>query len=110
MSDATARSYRVWDAPTRWFHWINERFTRWGARNLSPQFLAEQYDRATVRALRALDSVADADFSRALVYPDWDPMLSGVVTLEALFQYVKRHFDAHAAEIEKLINGWALPD
>jgi Ni/Fe-hydrogenase 1 B-type cytochrome subunit len=23
MSDATARSYRVWDAPTRWFHWIN---------------------------------------------------------------------------------------
>ena len=89
--------------PDRLFHLLNERLTRFGARKLSPEYLQSEYDRATETTLKALEQVKDVDFSMSLNYPDWDPMLSGVVTLEDLFHYVKRHFEAHEAEIEGLI-------
>jgi uncharacterized damage-inducible protein DinB len=89
--------------PTRLFNWLNKVLTRYGARQLSRQFLAQEYDRAHTSTLQALDSVSDDDFSLRVFYPDWDPLLSGEVTLERLFHYVKNHFDAHAAQINQVI-------
>jgi hypothetical protein len=54
--------------------------------------------------LKALDEVEDSNFEKKLNYPDWDPLLSGEVTLERLFRYVKVHFDSHAAEIRKSLD------
>ncbi len=86
------------------FDWLNARMTRLGARRLSRQQLAEEYDRSYKASLRALDSVGDADFGKSLNYPLWDPLLAGDVTLEYMFGYIKRHFDSHAAQIEKAIS------
>lgn len=89
--------------PKRLFDWLNARLTRFGARKLSRQFLADQYDRATLAILKVFDSLADADFTLSVPYPDWDPLLTGEVSLEYLFGYIKRHFDSHAVQIEKAI-------
>jgi hypothetical protein len=89
--------------PKRLFDWVNARMTRYGARHLSRSFLAREYDKAHEIALRALGRVAEGDFQRRAIYPDWDPLLSGEVTLERLFHYMKEHFDAHAAEIERVL-------
>jgi hypothetical protein len=85
------------------FDWLNARMTRLGARGMTRQRLAKTYDESCRAALRALASVPDADFDRHLYYPLWDPLLAGEVTLEYLFGYVKRHFDSHAAQIEKAL-------
>lgn len=85
--------------PKRLFDWLNVRLTRRGARRVSRQFLSKEYDRAHNTAVGALDALPEADLSKSLVYPNWDPLLSGEVTLEYLFGYVRRHFESHAAEI-----------
>ena len=90
--------------PRRLFNWLNKVLTRYGARKLSRAFLMAEYDRAHAAALVALAAVDDADFGKHVSYPDWDPLLSGDVTLERLFRYVKVHFDAHAGQIRAISN------
>lgn len=85
--------------PKQLFDWLNARLTRYGALKLSRQFLADEYDRANLTILKVFDSLDDADFTRCVPYPDWDPLLTGDVTMEYLFGYIKRHFDSHAAQI-----------
>jgi hypothetical protein len=89
--------------PKGLFDWLNARATRLGARGMSRQQLAEAYDRSYKASVQALESVDDADFSKSLYYPLWDPLLAGNVTVEYLFGYIKRHFDSHAAQIEKAV-------
>lgn len=85
--------------PKRAFDWLNVHLTRLGARNPSREFLAEKYDRANESILKVFDSLSDKDFSKSVSYPDWDPLLTGEVSMEYLFGYIKRHFDSHAAQI-----------
>lgn len=85
------------------FDWLNARLTRLGAGKKSRQDLAEIYDRSYRASLQALESVKDADFDKSLYYPLWDPLLAGNVTVEYLFGYIKRHFDSHAAQVERAI-------
>ena len=89
--------------PKSLFDWLNAHLTRLGARGMSRQQLADVYDRSYKATLRALDSVDDADFDKGLYYPLWDPLLAGNVTVEYLFGYIKRHFDSHAAQVEKAV-------
>lgn len=89
--------------PRRLFDWLNARLTRFGARNLSRDFLAREYDRAHQTALRALASVSEEDLQMGAQYPGWDPLLAGEVTLEQLFHYVKNHFEVHRAEIGRVV-------
>ncbi|HSL29942.1 MAG TPA: DinB family protein [Anaerolineales bacterium] len=91
--------------PISLFNRLNEVFTRYGSRNLNRTFLAEQYDRAHARALESLEELQEADFERALPYPGYDAMLSGVVTVERLYRYLKLHFQAHAGQIRERLNG-----
>ena len=85
------------------FDWLNVRLTRYGARNISRQFLADHYDQAHNSVLQVLDTLPESDFARSLPYPDWDELLSGEVTMEYLFGYIKRHFDSHAAQISNAV-------
>lgn len=89
--------------PKRLFDWLNAHLTRWGARRVSRQSLANLYDRSYRASLQALDTVPEDDFGKSLNYPLWDPLLTGDVTVEYLFSYIKRHFDSHAAQIQKAI-------
>jgi len=89
--------------PKALFDWLNLKFTKFGARNVSPEFLAQEYDRAHASTLRALDQVSDSDFEKHVHYPDWDPLLSGEVTVARLFHYVKDHFDSHADQVRQVV-------
>jgi hypothetical protein len=88
--------------PKKLFDWFIKEFTRYGARRATPLFLAQQYDKAHAAALKALAGVGDEDFARRLYYPDWDPILSGEVTLEMVFHYIKAHFDSHASQLRQI--------
>jgi len=90
--------------PKRVFNWLNVRLTRYGARHISRQFLSDEYDRAHTTILQVLDTQSEADFARSMSYPDWDVLLSGEVTMEYLFGYIKRHFDSHKIQIVDAFN------
>ncbi len=89
--------------PKKAFDWMNKNLTKYGARHATPDFLAKEYDKGHEATLAALAEVADADFEKKLYYPDWDPLLSGEVTLERLFHYVRLHFDAHATQLWEIV-------
>lgn len=90
--------------PQAAFDWLNKQLTRFGARNVSREFLAQEYDRAHESTLRALSEVDESDFDKHVQYPGWDPLLSGEVTVERLFHYVKAHFDSHADQIRRIVD------
>ncbi|MCA9941276.1 MAG: DinB family protein [Anaerolineales bacterium] len=87
--------------PAFLFHWLNKQYTRWGGRRPTHAYLAAAYDKAHAHTLAALHSVEENEWEKGVDYPGWDPMLSGFVTLEALFHYPARHFQAHAAELRQ---------
>lgn len=83
------------------FNRLNVYITRRGARNATKRSLAETYDEAHSRTLKALETVQTDEWQFGVEYPGWDPMLSGHVTLEYLFHYIKRHFESHAVDIRQ---------
>ena len=89
--------------PESLFHWLNARLTRFGARNLDRQFLANEYDKAHHHILRTLHNLDETDLQKSVQYPSWDPLLTGNVSLIYLFGYIKRHFDSHAADIRTCV-------
>jgi hypothetical protein len=90
--------------PTGPFNRLNIYFTRRGARNATKESLGETYDKAHAETMKALESVKGDDWDLGVQYPDWDPMLSGYVTLEVLFHYIKRHFDSHEKDIRHALD------
>jgi hypothetical protein len=90
---------RVPKLPTGPFNRLNSYLTRRGARNLGKPALAAKYDEAHSRTMAALESIKGEEWTFGVDYPDWDPMLSGFVSLERLFHHIRLHFDAHAREI-----------
>ena len=91
--------------PAALFHYLNKFFTRYGSRNLNRKFLAQEYDRAHERAMRSLEARQEPDFQKSLHYPGYDPILSGTVTVESLYRYIKLHFEAHARQIRERLPG-----
>ena len=89
--------------PKQLFDWLNKQLTRYGARNSTPESLAEAYDQAHQATLKALTELSEEDFARQVDYPDWDPLLSGEVNIERLFHYVKVHFDSHAERLMEIV-------
>ena len=89
--------------PAGLFNRLNRYFTRRGARNLDKVGLAARYDQAHSRTLHALESIKDEEWAFGVQYPGWDPLLSGFVTMERLFHYIRQHFDAHADEVRSVI-------
>jgi hypothetical protein len=91
--------------PKSSFDSLNAFLTRYWSRKLDRRFLAEQYDRAHERAIRSLETLNENDFQKSLDYPGYDPILSGEVTVERLYRYMKLHFEAHAAQIRERLDG-----
>ena len=86
--------------PASLFNWLNERFTRRGARNLTLKSIAEKYDSAHADVLTLMETIRDDEWDQGMDYPDWDPLLSGHVTIERLFHYPALHFESHAEQIQ----------
>jgi uncharacterized damage-inducible protein DinB len=86
------------------FNRLNVIMTRRGARNKTKDLLAVEYDQAHTRALKCLQSIRDEEWHMGARYPDWDPLLSGYVTIERLFHYLKLHFESHAEDIRQALN------
>ena len=91
--------------PIPLFHRLNQFFTRYWSRKLDRRFLLEQYDRAHDRAIRSLEALRETDFQKSLRYPGYDPLLSGDVTVERLYRYIKLHFEHHAGQIRERLDG-----
>jgi uncharacterized damage-inducible protein DinB len=91
--------------PQAAFDLWNRVYTREAGRRKDRTALARAYDTATDRIVATLDALEEADLSRSAVYPGWDPLLAGEVTLERLFHYVRDHFDAHEAQLRDRIPG-----
>jgi hypothetical protein len=89
--------------PAALFHRLNEFLTRRGARGLNRASLAHAYDKAHTRALQALMPLSETDLQKSLPYPGYDPILSGNVTVEQLFRYVRLHFESHEKQIREIV-------
>jgi len=85
--------------PASLFNWLNVAFTRWGARKLTQETVAEKYDEAHDKVLCVLETILDDEWEKGAEYPSWDPLLSGHVTLERLFHYPAIHFQSHAQQV-----------
>lgn len=92
--------------PKALFDKLNEYFTKlWANRNMTHEKLGRAYDKAHENAMRALESVKEDDFAKSLEYPDYDELLTGVVSVEKLYRYITIHFNVHAEQIRKSIDG-----
>ena len=89
------------------FNWSNVLMTRWAARREDIHTVGALYDAAHNNALGALETVQDEEWGLGREYPDWDPMLSGYVTLERLFRYLKLHFEVHQEQVRQGLAGTA---
>ena len=87
--------------PAFLFNWSNVLMTRWSARKESVRTVGALYDAAHDNALRVLETIQDEEWSLGREYPDWDPMLSGYVTLERLFRYLAIHFKVHEEQVRQ---------
>lgn len=95
--------------PAFLFNWANVLMTRWTAHNQSPRSVGALYDAAHDRALALLETIQEDEWSLSREYPDWDPMLSGTVTLKRLFRYLADHFEVHAEQVGQGLNRAASP-
>ena len=87
--------------PAFLFNWSNVLMTRWAARKESVHTVGALYDAAHSNALGVLETIQDEEWSLGREYPDWDPLLSGFVTLERLFRYLVIHFEVHEEQVRQ---------
>lgn len=85
------------------FNRLNVIIARRGARNASKDCLAVEYDQAHDKTIRCLETIRDDEWDLGTTYPDWEPLLSGYVTIERLFHYVTLHFEIHANDIRQTL-------
>jgi hypothetical protein len=93
--------------PALLFNWSNVWMTRWAARKESLRTVGALYCAAHRRALDLLDTIQEDEWGLSREYPDWDPMLSGTVTIERLFHYLAEHFEVHAEQVRQNLAGEA---
>jgi len=89
-------------APASILERFNGLYARRGKR-ITPQSLIKAYEEGHARILSRLKRTAESDLAISMIYPaEFVTMLSGVVSLERLFHYVKQHYDDHVRELERL--------
>lgn len=100
------RSGRRFSMPPAFlFDRLNVLITRLGARRETRQTVLERYDDAHAEVMRLLDTIGEDEWAKGLDYPGWDPLLSGLVTIERLFRYLPSHFQSHAEQIREGLEG-----
>jgi hypothetical protein len=93
--------------PAFLFNWSNVWMTRWAARKESLGTVGTLYDAAHQRALDLPDTIQEDEWGLSREYPDWDPILSGTVTIERLLYYLAEHFEVHAGQVRQGLAGEA---
>jgi hypothetical protein len=85
--------------PSKLFNQVNTRFARRGER-VSRQSLTKAYGKAHAAIRSRLRRTREVDFSKSIIYPtEFISDLSGEVSTERLFRYVKTHFEIHAEQL-----------
>lgn len=79
---------------------VNETFIRSRAQNATRFSIALEYDETCARVLDMLAEIPDDGFAKNLTVFERDALLPDIVTVEQLFHYVKRHFDAYRQQID----------
>lgn len=78
----------------------NEIMIRTRGHKITRWLIAEEYDSTIALVLGLLDAVSVDDFEKMMTLPDLDPLLSGLVTIEDIFHYVKNHFYTYRSQIQ----------
>jgi hypothetical protein len=78
----------------------NELFIKTVARNLTPSTYAQEYEDNTALVLEMLQELSVDDLATTLTVTVDDPLLSGQVTVEQLFHYVRNYFGFHGKQID----------
>lgn len=87
--------------PAKILERINGLYARKGKR-INPQSLIRAYEAGHTRIMSRLKRTREEDLSKSAVYPpEFVTMLSGVVTLERLFHYIKEHFEGHVSQLRR---------
>jgi hypothetical protein len=87
--------------PSSWMERLNGLYAQRGGR-ITRQGLIKGYEAGHTRIMSRLKRTRDEDFSKVMEYPDdFLTMLTGTVTIERLFHYVKQHFEEHQAQLGK---------
>ncbi len=87
--------------PSKLFNRINEKFAQRGER-VSRQSLTKAYGKSHAAIRSRLRRTREEDFIKSVVYPaGFVSDLAGEITVEHLFRYVKKHFEAHAIQTKK---------
>lgn len=87
--------------PARYLERINGLYAR-KSKRISCQSLIKAYEAGHTRLMSRLKRTREEDLSKSAVYPpEFVTMLSGVVTLERIFHYIKEHFEDHLAQLRR---------
>jgi hypothetical protein len=87
--------------PSKLFNRVNAWFARRGNR-INRQKLVKAYEAGHAAIRSRLRRTREEDMKKAVEYPaDFVSELSGRVTVERLFRYVKGHFEVHAAQLKR---------
>ena len=70
------------------------------AGRITRQRLIKAYEVGHVKIMSRLKRAREVDFAKTMEYPpEFVTMLTGTVTLERLFHYVKQHFEDHKSQL-----------
>ncbi len=87
--------------PAKYLERLNGLYARRNKR-ISPQSLIRAYEAGHARIMSRLKRTQEEDLSKSAVYPpEFVTMLSGEVSLERIFHYIKEHFDGHLAQLRR---------
>lgn len=87
--------------PFKLFNNINARFARRGKR-INRQMLIKAYEAGHAGIRSRLRRTREGDMQKSVVYPaEFVSELSGEVTVERLFRYVKGHFEVHKKQLKR---------
>ncbi len=78
------------------FDWLNIRLTRYAARNMTRQALAERYERAYEATLHVLESVQPHEWTQGAYF-----IGNEYRTIEIIIRSHAQHFTEHAAQIRR---------
>ncbi len=86
---------------SRPFNWGNALFARYRVR-ITPRLLIQAYERGHAGLVTSVQRMPEKDFDKSVRYPEaFVTELAGVVTVERLFRYIKKHFEIHASQIRE---------
>ncbi|HSG46032.1 MAG TPA: hypothetical protein VLA72_23070 [Anaerolineales bacterium] len=85
------------------FNQINKLFSR-RPKRITRQTLGNAYETGHAGLMFSLKRISEHEFQKSIIYPEsFVEELTGEVSIERLFRYVKQHFDLHAEQIKNAI-------